>query len=57
MNKKKEEILEHFICTTEVNESAYNVHIKATGVEKNLFSFPLVHQSKDAENDHVTVVV
>ena len=40
-----------------INESAYNIHIKATGSEYILVSFPLVHQSKDADNDRVTVVV
>ena len=40
-----------------INEWAYNIHIKATGSEYILVSFPLVHQSKDADNDRVTVVV
>ena len=39
-----------------IHESVYNVHIEATGLEQNSVSFPLVHQSKDADNDRVTVV-
>ena len=53
MNKRRE----HFICTTEVNESAYSAYIKATGLEKNSISFPLVHENKDADNGRVTIVV